>query len=80
MESQCQVLRRERQGVTPHSSVWAQGTEGLMCLRTHQGTKAEQAWRPWLCGPRRLWTLCGSTAMFLRTCHRMPDLDSSGSR
>lgn len=57
MESRCQVLRHERQGVTqyptPHSSVW-EGTEGLMCLCTHQGTKAGQAWRPWLCGPRRL--------------------------
>lgn len=56
------------------------GTQGLHVSRTNQGTKAGQEWRPWLCGPRRLWILYSSTPMFLRTCHRMPDLDSSGCR
>lgn len=42
----------------------------------HQGTRAELEWQPWFCVPPTLWTLCGSTPMFLRTCRRMPGLDS----
>lgn len=47
---------------------------------THQGTKAGLAWQPWPCDPHRLWTLFSCTPTFLRTCHRMRDPDSSGSR